>query len=528
MANSAQSVADALTGVPVIGAYAAAASKVAGTISSIASMFGFTREAAPHPPTVVSHRSVTNVGQIDGDDSSEVAALSIANAISVDPMIGGISGSVDCLATSDLMMRWTHVKQFTWTPAQASGTNLASVPVSPSYLSDSSIYPGPLVMTTAGWFGLPFNYWRGDMEFMVIIPVSKLHRGSIQAFWVPFGSTASEDPTMVALNEISSVTCGENKIYTIGYARAQPFVQNVFLSSQAIVNTNYTNGFLVLRVVNPLQSQNPDNVVIGHIFARAGANMEFAVPRDILRFPTPTDPFEASLNNFRYQGASGDEDDCSPERVQLVASSGDFPADKLFFGERISSVRALLQKPTLIFPHFIGTGAPTAVFLPPLGNLPISSGLGFEYLNSWTFAGWYRAAFTGFACSERIKVVAGNDNAYIGIGPRNISDGNTVSQLNHIPLTAPVSYKGETRGNEALVPYYTPRKFVLSRYNFGQLSVEKMLRGTQITVLGSANQVVDMGAVYHSFGPDIRVTGFRQIPGMKIDLDVVNQNVLFG
>jgi len=38
---------------------------------------------------------------------------------------------------------------------------------------------GARFFSTGGYVGLPFDYWRGDMEIMVEVLASPMHRGSL-------------------------------------------------------------------------------------------------------------------------------------------------------------------------------------------------------------------------------------------------------------------------------------------------------------------------------------------------------------
>jgi hypothetical protein len=266
--DKVQHVAEKLEKVPIIGAYAAPVAKAASAAKKVFSMFGFTRENAEEHPTPIVQRSVTNIAHFDGSDSSEMAALTPGNTISIDPTLAGFDDK-DCLSTADLFNRWTHVKTFTWSYSTPQDSLVVSVPITPMYATGGT--DAKFQFMTAGYFGLPFKYWRGDMEYLVVLPVSKLHRGSLQAVWLPFKDTSiSASLTNTTLNQVWDVSAGGEKAFSIGYARDIPFAEcRIMADGLSIVNYNYTNGTFALRVVNPLQSQNNESFVTGHIFARA-------------------------------------------------------------------------------------------------------------------------------------------------------------------------------------------------------------------------------------------------------------------
>lgn len=511
-ASKVEKVAEAAEKIPVIGAYAAPVAKAAHAVSKVASWFGFTRDLDETPPIPVFQRSTANLSLVDGKDPSLMSALIGENAISIDPTMAGVSGPSDCLALADLFNRWTIVGGFTWAPSQATGTILFEIPVTP-FFSQGSALRCPL--TTAGWYGLPFQYWRGDMEYLVVLPVSKLHRGDLQALWVPVGSTLTATVTNSTLNCIYDVTAGGEKSFTVGYARHRPFSLNNLMIPGSLQNADFTNGRLFLRVINPLQSQNSEAFVTGTVFARAKANMTFAVPRSEIVLPDASATV-VDINNFYYEGADGDDDNHESEGVVLVTESGDYPADQLLFGERIESVRALLQKPSLINRNIL---APDTVnlIIPQLGSMPGVSNGAVQVEGTFTYAGWYRAAFIGFACSERVKVIMpGSEADYVWAAPRASPQFASGPNVQSMLPTAPFTFKCAQRGAEFVIPYYTPRKFMLGReVDAGYTPF------TRVTVVfagvdqATPVNVFTKASVWHCFGPDIRAVGFRQIPRLS-------------
>lgn len=357
------------------------------------------------------------------------------------------------------------------------------------------------------------------MEYLVVLPVSKLHRGDLQVLWLPVGSALSGTVTNSTLNCIYDVTAGGEKTFTVGFARHRPFVMNWLMLPGTIQNSDYTNGRLIMRVINPLQSQDATSPVIGTVFARAKSNMQFAVPRNQAVIPIEF-PTSISLNNFRYQGADGDDDNHESATVVLVQESGDYPSDQMLFGERIDSVRALLQKPSLICRRPIYTSTDLCL-LPQLGPLPYQTPVG-QLEPFWTYAGWYRVAFTGFATSERVKLVmSGETNAdYLFAAPYVPCVDGDPPFPGYMPSVAPFTFKCAQRGGEFVIPYYTPRKYMLGR---AQGNSQDAFTRDIVVFSGpaeiTATTLFMPTSMWHSFGPDIRVVGFRQIPTITFPLD---------
>jgi len=465
----------------------------------------------------VKNRSVTNVANYEGDDPSEVAAFSQSCEISPDPTLAG-STSEDICSFASLFSRWTLVKVFTWAQANTSGTDLGYIPVSPSYcMFTLGVAPdGVLNPTTAGYVGLPFSWWRGDMEYQVIIPCSKFHRGSLQIFWCPVGSVPTTDVTNTTLNMIIDLGSGEEHQITVGYARGRPYVENQILYDGSIINDDYTNGRLFFRVINPLAASNATADTSILVFARASANMDFAVPRCNIQFNGAVYEFTQFV---QYQGgALGDEDTHDMKLTTLVPETGTFPSSELYFGEQLSSVRALMQKPSRIWyqaPAGVVHTIPAAASIPPLGymvNPQLGQCLDQNFASLFNWQGWYRVLFTGIACSERYKLLPKQPRMLAVMPVQGCSQ--TTSTGVPVQTLAPITHSGAQYGAEFIVPYYRPEKFLLGRRTYNPAS--NCTRWNRIVNSPATNLTgtdpAQETALYHSYGPDIRVIGFRGVP----------------
>lgn len=498
--------------VPVIGSFATAASGIAQAGSDILSIFGFTRRAEESTPMPLTCRSVSNVAHMDGGDASDVAALSCANALSISADANGFSNE-DCLAQSAFCGRWGFVAHTTWSPSQPEDTILANIPVSPSYCHSDTHEAGRVYhFIPAGYYGLPFSYWRGTMEYLVVIPVSKFHRGAIQVIWVPDGSSPGEDDvTNTSMNVIYDVADNKDHIFSVGFSRDLPAISNRIVGDLdgGIVPTGAFNGFLTLKVINPLVSQSTTAAVEVWVFARAGADMQFGVPRDVVAAVSAPDTaanFILRTRTILQMGAIGDSETVEPVTHVLVPPAP-YPADTMLFGESVNSVRALLQKPSTLGVYtFTGTN----VLVPKLGLMPGYDN-GSDVLPCWTWQAHYRAPYLGFAASERWKVLPAEDSwaGAAALSASATSQAAVVKTL--VATTMPVTFCGMNKGAEFTVPYYMNRKY-LPGGGVEDVSVETFYN--VLMVRKGAGGGAIQALLYHSFGPDIRATCFRQVPAV--------------
>lgn len=358
------------------------------------------------------------------------------------------------------------------------------------------------------------------MEYLIIIPVSKLHRGTLQIAWVPVGSIIPATITNSTLNHIYDVAAGVEKHIVVGYAREVPFLETRIVTDVLPIQpTGLTNGQLVFRVINSLQVPNsaaslPVDVLI---FARAGANMQFAVPSDEVKFANAAN---TALIDYTLRtqvqlqgGALGDEGSMLTDKVVLVDSSGEYPADELLFGENICSIRALLQKFSQVGGFTTASELNTFIAFPPLGLFPgqspvASTALAKNLVCGWTWQRWFGPCFLGLATSERFKIASTLAGVYFGVQhhyrplPIDSAIPDMINTIN--PLTS----VGAQFGVEFTMPWYSPVKFLLP---FEKVVPEDNIMNRVVTIHRPTNSGPAC-LLFHAYGPDVRVVCFRQLP----------------
>jgi hypothetical protein len=539
--------------VPVLAPFAEAAAAGLATIASVADMFGFTKEAKVLEPAPMVAKAFSSVATVDGYDTSEIAALFSSNATTIDPRIGGGDGE-DVAATASLYARWTIIDTFEWAGDQAEGVILRTIPVSPFYAQQvlGALYPTP-----AGYVGLPFRYWRGGMEYRIVVPVSVYHRGMLQVYWTPvMGAPAiTTDPTHQVLNSIFDVTATTDVQLGVAYASPQMCLETQMLSQAHDATTTVhpvANGQLVFRVNSQLQAMAGDTSVTVIVLARAAVDMQFGVPRALARYlpdSSTTLPFQ---DTYQIQGAVGDESE-AVESISLVgstAAAGNYPTAQVLFGEEFKSVRALAQRFSWIdnvsnnfdngsdnnsgnvipYPHFYPTQstAPTnwSVLLgsnnrdAPLQNIPV-----------WTWWGHYAAMFMGVRGSARFKTLSRSEMHAVGAYAGTLGESDFFSQ--HLtfsgqrdgggPASSFCAVQNTSIGSavEYTLPYYHKEKYLRQRdvarvKNIGFpafSSVDTQARFDYIIFgQGDPANATPWADVFYAGGPDVAFIRFRRTP----------------
>lgn len=537
IASGISMLAKKASSIPMIGSLATPVAAGAAAVSNILNFFGFTRETNQQTPTTIVNRIYSNVANMDVQDTSEIAALSVSNTITIDPRVYGLHG-IDESSTDFIYNKWSLVGDFAWTPDNAINTQLKVWPVTP-FLSRSSMETGA-VFTTAGFVGYPFTNWRARLEYRLLIPVSKFHRGKLQISFSPNLQGVVVDPTNNRFNQIIDVEDGYEFYFSVDYVHPAPMLPCIpHFFTQPIVSTQGANGMITVQVVNPLKAQNPLASTNVFVFARA-VNCHFAIPRNVspYRMNDGSLVYDQFYQNTELQGALGDGQ-MEAMMLPLVECPSDLNVKDVLVGETFDSVRCLMQK----FTHLPlgltpGDGPSTdvrRVFFNHFLSPPIQGWFNLNFHNApntnsqFTWFGYYVSLFHGVAGSTRIKIVnttsASVQTRPYGAGPvPNVGNGGfsgfgtaingySIGAINPLsPIWTILS--GEAA--EITIPYYG-RYLYQPLYYDASIDLwsgnESLIRVDmlEIPTLREADNNNLSYALFYAGGPDLRLHLFRGI-----------------
>ena len=219
-----------------------------------------------------------------------------------------------------------------------------------------------------------FRLWRGSIIFKLVIPANKFIRGKLRVFFREFPDT-SEDLDVVSNNSLSMVI---DVTASTEVEICVPWTSHQFYKTIAPLNTTTNlacNGFLHVRVEEPLLVQNPNYQQKILIYARAGNDFELALadPKniqninyDIVSTTIPTAQEMGArpvvnLNNYKPVSADSNirtydlstftsltENDNNPLLTIvhniLPDSKLNDEASMIHMGERYNSFRTILKK----------------------------------------------------------------------------------------------------------------------------------------------------------------------------------------
>jgi len=343
------SAAGALTKVPGLRRGAQAISDVAGTISDVATAFGFSNEPVMDDVTAVQVKTFHAFANTEQSVPLDKLSLDPKNSISMDPSTAGL-GDVDELAVSEFCGHESYLGSYTWSTAGASGDHMMSFFVHPNIQHKvtgtgvSTFYMAPM-----RYAARHFRYWRGSIVYRIKIVATQYHKGRLQISWDPEDdASGSSDTETTTLTKIVDLDAEREIEFVVPYKAVRAwnstnagstaetpvkYGQGAFGS---VPNKAEHNGCVSMFIQNQLSAPVDPSTVNIFVFARAGPDFEFAAPLD---------------NNRRYtvnalQGPPGFDGKPIPEEKDVPAFT---------VGERISSLRQLVHRTTLYgtFPRIV-------------------------------------------------------------------------------------------------------------------------------------------------------------------------------
>jgi hypothetical protein len=550
--------------VPSIAPFSAPIGAGLAALSSVADIFGFTKDASPRVPEPFVARLVSNTVTVDGEDVSEPLALFNGNAVTVD---SGVADGVseDLMSFSSLFKRWTYIQSTTITAATPVGNLNLPMAVHPFIYSAANyvVYP------VGGYVGLPFEYWSGSMEYLIYIPSSTNFKGSLSVFWSKDGVLPPSDPTPW-LDGVMIDLCGSSKtLIRVDMSANDPVrVKKPRTAAAAVSSDKSTNGYLRFYVTSPLTSPRVAAPLTFHVFARCAENMRFGVPTVFPATEGDDNDLRAIVNQYQvYQSGVEIDPAVSEDRVVLSKGVADFPVNSVMFGEDVASVRALVQRFSWIgdqkLTNETSVVSPPAWFspsFPPLASVTWDGGTdpyafnilpllgaqkGYEtWPIPWTWAGHYFNMYTGARGSHRVKVYQKTSSGFVSkelavvaassrsIAVLNTNNGNAssfdswrrnISYMGSSAVELPIA--AGSHAVEVLVPYYSSAKLTPCGRRLALPSSTSNPANGQSTngqaIFFWADSSSEAGAetvtysVHVAAGPDVSVGRFRRTPRLS-------------
>lgn len=411
LAGAVSSVAGAIKGVPFIGEIAAGVEVVSNAIGSVADWFGFTRVSSYVAAIRVRNETLPGLPHVDGEDAGTSLTILQKNAVAIDPDIFGSGGKIDIESFDELFRRKTLVSLTTWPTSAAPGTILTTINVTPDYCHVATPLAYP---TTAGFVGKMFTNWRGPMYFEIQVRCSTLHRGMLQIVYHPSSDHDTTDPTNTSFNTCFEIEVGCSHTFYVGWAQ-NTICRRLDPGFGLSLSDLYRNGTIDVRVFTKLVAPDPGASVTVEVYSFTSGEMQFynpVVPGSALRLESGDEKASGAMMT---------------EVRALVGKAGEDVGDisAIIGGERIMSIRSLLQRPFLFQQLFLNVdAADTALMRRALWRLPIELPWFRTVDNSlvppgastnlWTPLSWLPFMYVGWRGSVRSKFMFQTGNLTVG------------------------------------------------------------------------------------------------------------------
>lgn len=527
---------DRLAKVPLIGRLAKPLAAGMALTETVMDYFGFTRTSDPKEPRTVVTRPWSNVANFDGNDTSEIAAYSVGNSITIDPSVL-LDEHIDNTSFDYLSQHWIRIAQFDWQQTRIVGELLGNIGVSPYVTMLNS--DNNLEFTVGGYLSLPFCYWRADMEYKVHIPVSKFHRGILQVSWAAMEHLAVAEVTNIHFNHIMDISADNTFIFRVNYVNSRPYLTiTQHFAGETNIALDEVNGTLHFRVIAPLVAPITTKNTKIHVYARVCSGASYGMTRDSGLARNNLNAHVPFNYGISYQGAGAVGDgSLETKTVELVPPQQHFNYEDICLGEKICSVRALCQKPWTV-PQIAKVFGSTTVNNAVIMHLPYVqtyNGTVYESYDAtagigsgcFHLAAHYMCGYLGVASSVRYKIAAGDSGEYVvAVGPMGLAARNiSVTEKNTFMFSnvSPVMTVQNNVACEVTVPYFFSGKYLPT---FGVITTPTILnsnregRLNQIFVQ-SHDETLTEGvshkvAAYTSLGPDCRFMCWRFFPKVNL------------
>jgi len=424
-ARRTASILSSLAAVPVVGAYAAVGSSVAGAVGNVASLFGWSR---PHMPDEV--RPVTvrqgNLGLTDGHDTASQVSMTLAAARA--PEFNDVGINADECAIASMAGRSAFIASFAMATTDVVGTSIGTLHVTPT-LAVRTIAgpPAQWALPPVAWVSFPFRRWRGTLKYTFKVVCSAFHNGAINISYEPNVSGALSAATTFSSLESCTldVRPGSEATIHVRWSNSLSWlpIDDFPTEAGSTPASGESNGRLILTVARTLETSGTAPIVV-FCYVSAGDDFQlFDVKEDFPMWGDRSVRTAAAAQSLvsTFTGASaecyfGGEPFASAE---LTAKSA---------GERVLSIRSLLKRYNYVgniratSDVSAGSLAPKMIYTP----LPMSPpGYDISSLTGCSAVAWttisdpyryFRAGFAGQSGSVRYRIVDGC--------PVRTSDGN--------------------------------------------------------------------------------------------------------
>lgn len=343
LAEKVSTMTGKLSGLPIVGSYASAASVAAGAVGKVAAMFGFSNEPNTKDVDALVPKAFHSFANCETSVPNDVLAIDPKNQVTVDTRVAGSDGE-DPLALANFM-RESYFGQVNWATTTPENTNLGTMAVSPAYDMFDGVVGGSkkVYHTPMAYAARMFKLWRGSIIFRFKIIKTKYHKGRVRIVWDPsVDITSATDTTSTNFNKVVDLEVDDEVEFEVPYKALSIWLQTtsvatpIWNTSEPTATTANTNGFLSLKVLNRLTAPVATSYATILCFMRPGSDFQFSVPNEL--------PPRMTKNALQAQPT------IDGSGVKTGAN-----LSEITVGEHFASLRPLIHRSSLNFRQVLGS-----------------------------------------------------------------------------------------------------------------------------------------------------------------------------
>jgi len=316
--------------IPLIGSYANNVAWIADRVTSVASIFGFSKPIQGDCITKMMILNAPSHSNVDGD--SDVRTLSFLQKPSTVQVEGLFGTEYDEMDFSYIVRKKAFFQEYEWEVLQ-DVTNIARIPVAP-YIGGATI-GGAVHLTPVAFVANQFFNWRGSLVFTFKLVKTEFHSGRLSFAFYPVDESAQNYGDPYYVNRIIVDIRETNQVEIV-----VPYIaRNPWMSVDTAI------GYLSIDIVDPLIA--PDTVA-SKVFLltelSGGDDFEVAIPRKFDYLVTSITPQSGFVGTELVKTTVGNS---TIESDPILASSA-------AVGDKVTNYRQLLKRFTP-FSKYTGT-----------------------------------------------------------------------------------------------------------------------------------------------------------------------------
>jgi hypothetical protein len=473
IANKIRGVADAVSTVPVLSAFAGPVSWLSDIFGGVCSVFGWSKPIQIEPVNLVKYEMFHSVGNCDTKDP--VTSLSLIENNHIDVLPGFAGTNNDELSINYLKSIYAYYDVYDWTDTQTAGDLIFQLDLAPTkfHRTDTDSATKILSPTPICWLSTYFSQYRGGLKFRFKFVKTEFHSGRLIFGFFPFDPMLTLSPAGITYANLDYVqktvvdirdsNTFELEVPYVSTTPYKPLGTPEAGTSEMPFGYSSPFGTLACWVLSDLVAPEGVTSEVKILTEVAGASdLEFACPRDNVF--APIIPLNVAL---APQMGDFDGNTNLGEVGQTASKPMEYQDAACCVGEGIVSMRQLLKRPNTFLSYSNNkymVVRPQAIT--PLINVtttgPVANGLS---LDLYTMLG---CTFTYYRGGIRLKIMPStmstvnqsliNVNLYKALN----QGGTTPHRTNMSSASTSAAINANLRSN-----YKRGSNIALSRFDWG-------------------------------------------------------------